>query len=90
MSDRIPRMANITSLDEMAALLAQVCEILKRHEETLFDATADVEGLKAAISGGPESRQFVGQRDKTRLASTAEHDGLLERLDAAIQRLRGI
>ena len=89
MSDRISRMAKPTSVDEMAELLAEVCEILKQHQETLVEMDADVEGLKAALTGGPESARRESQRQKTRLASTPEHDSLIERLDAAIQRLRG-
>ena len=72
----------------MAELLAEVYQILKRQDEALFEMRAEVDGLIAHLTG-PESDRFAAQRDKTRLASTPEHDNQLRLLDATIQRLRG-
>ena len=89
MSDRISRMAKIIPPEEMAELLAEVCETLKRHDEALFEMRADVDGLIAHLTG-PESDRFAVQRDKTRNASDLEHAEHIRLLDGVIQRLRGI
>ena len=70
-------------------LIAQICESLKRHEQQLFDLQADVEGLKATLTGADDQR-FGPRRENVIAERSHEIAMRLRSFDEAIAQLRGI
>ena len=72
---------------DLSAILIQICENSKRHEQMLADLMVWVEGLKKAI---PDDRlaAYEGRAAEARFELSVGGTAQLRLLDATIRRLR--
>lgn len=81
-------MATTNPLDGHDEFLAGIYEILRRHEQLLVDLTADVEGLKANLTG--HDREFFDKaKEKARSEAAFGLDRQARLYGEIIAKLRG-
>jgi hypothetical protein len=76
------------TVEELTELLAQAYEILKRHEQAVYDLTIDVETLKAKLSDSDRA-VFDSARQRARSESGFGFDRQARSYDGTIRQLRG-
>jgi len=81
-------MANAKPVNERDELLIEILKTLRYQAQSIFELTADVEGLKAVLT--LEARKmFESEREKTRGQTAFSFDREIRSLGAAVERLRG-
>jgi hypothetical protein len=75
--------------DGLSDLLAEICVILKQHEEILFDLKVEAECLSQKALTGHDRAEIESARDRVRGENAQPHEHRLRSIDGIIARLRG-